>query len=327
MDDRPPPDADGPPTLAQVAAHAGVSPITVSRVVRLPALVAIPTRERVEAAMRALGYVPNMVAGSLASARTSSVGVLVPTVANAIFADTIQGISDSLEPLGYAVFLAQSRYDAAREDKMLAALLSRRPEALIMVGSPATEAGARMLRRARIPVVETWDLPANPIDAVAGFDNTAAGAAVAEHFVATGRRRLGFIGGDDPRATRRWRGFEQAALAAGLEPPKRLIHARNAGAGVAAATGLQGRDAVFVANDALAIGLLMGFRQLGRPVPGEIAVVGLGDLETGRLISPGLSTVRIDGEAIGRTAGELTLSRHGPRQIDMGFELIVRETG
>ena len=91
-------DTDSTPTLAQVAAHAGVSPITVSRVVRLPDMVAAATRERVEAAMRALGYVPNLVAGSLASARTRTVGVLVPTVANAIFADTIQGISDALEP-------------------------------------------------------------------------------------------------------------------------------------------------------------------------------------------------------------------------------------
>ena len=93
----------------------------------------------VEAAMRELGYVPNLVAGSLATARTNAIGVLVPTIANSIFADTVQGLSDELEPLGYAVILAQSRYDAAREDHMLAALLSRRPEAIIMVGSPATE--------------------------------------------------------------------------------------------------------------------------------------------------------------------------------------------
>src|ERR1700735_103147 len=162
------------PTLSAVAKLAGVSSITVSRVVRLPNLVAPETRGRVEAAMRQLGYVPNLVAGSLASARTRSVGVLVPTIANSIFADTVQGLSDELEPLGYAVILAQSRYDAAREDHMLAAPLSRRPHAIIMVGSPATEDGSRLLRRAGIPVVETWDLPLTPIDAVAGFDNYAA---------------------------------------------------------------------------------------------------------------------------------------------------------
>jgi LacI family gluconate utilization system Gnt-I transcriptional repressor len=134
------------PTLSAVAKLAGVSSITVSRVVRLPNLVAPETRERVEAAMRELGYVPNQLAGALASARTRSVGVLVPTIANSIFADTVQGLSDELEPLGYAVILAQSRYDASREDHILAALLSRRPEALIMVGSPATEGGAQAFR-------------------------------------------------------------------------------------------------------------------------------------------------------------------------------------
>src|SRR3979490_348553 len=174
------PEPDEPhstPTLSAVAKLAGVSSITVSRVVRLPNLVAPETRSRVEAAMRELGYVPNQVAGSLASARPTPVGVLVPTIANSIFADTVQGLSDELEPLGYAVILAQSCYDAAREDHILAALLSRRPEAIIMVGSPATEDGARLLRRAGIPIVETWELPAAPIDAVAGFDNFEAGVA------------------------------------------------------------------------------------------------------------------------------------------------------
>src|SRR6266581_243337 len=114
------------PTLSAVARLAGVSAITVSRVVRLPNLVAPETRGRVETAMRELGYVPNQLAGALASARTRSVGVLVPTIANSIFADTVQGLSDELEPLGYAVILAQSRYDAAREDHMLAAFRSRR---------------------------------------------------------------------------------------------------------------------------------------------------------------------------------------------------------
>src|SRR3977135_4413002 len=183
------------PTLSAVAKLAGVSSITVSRVVRLPNLVAPETRDRVEAAMRELGYVPNQLAGALASARTRSFGVLVPWIANSIFADTVQGLSDELEPLGYAVILAQSRYDAAREDRMLAALLSRRPEAIIMVGSPATEDGARLRRRAGIPVVETWDLPVAPIDAVAGFDNYAAGVAVAQHLVSRGRNRLACIGG------------------------------------------------------------------------------------------------------------------------------------
>ena len=106
-----PEESHSAPTLSAVAKLAGVSSITVSRVVRLPDLVAPETRGRVEAAMRELGYVPNQLAVGLARARTRSIGVLVPTIANSIFADTVQGLSDELEPLGYAVILAQSRYD------------------------------------------------------------------------------------------------------------------------------------------------------------------------------------------------------------------------
>src|ERR1700731_879030 len=242
------------PTLSAVAKLAGVSSITVSRVVRLPNLVAPETRTRVEAARRERGYVPTQPAGALASgARTRSVGVLVPTIANSIFADTVQGLSDELEPLGYAVILAQSRYDAAREDHMLAALLSRRPEAIIMVGSPATDDGARLLRRAGISIVETWELPPEPIDAVAGFNNYEAGVWVARHLVAQGRQNLAFIGGDDPRATRRWHGFKDTALQLGAKLPRRLILDRNASGSVAALANLRGVDAVFAANDAHAI--------------------------------------------------------------------------
>ena len=316
------------PTLDAVALHAGVSPITVSRVLRIPEKVRPSTRERVEAAMAAVGYVPNLVAGSLASARTRTIGVLVPTIANAIFADTVQGLSDEVEPHGYTVILAQSRYDDAQEARMLMALLSRRPEALVMVGSPATRASADLLRRAGIPVVETWDLPAQPIDAVAGFDNRAAGVAVARHFAAAGRRGHAFVGGDDPRATRRWKGFCAALVEAGLPAPRRLVVGRNAGAGALAGLALPGDvDAVFAANDSHAIGVLAGLRNAGRRVPDEVAVVGLGDLEIGRLMQPSLSTIRIDGVAIGRAAAALTLGTASERRLDLGFELVVRGSG
>ena len=148
------------PTLSAVAKLAGVSSITVSRVVRLPDLVAPETRGRVEAAMRELGYVPNLVAGSLASAAPVRSACWCRRSRIRSSPIRCRACPTSWSRSAIAVILAQSRYDAAREDHMLAALLSRRPEAIIMVGSPATEDGARLLRRAGIPVVETWDLPA-----------------------------------------------------------------------------------------------------------------------------------------------------------------------
>jgi LacI family transcriptional regulator, gluconate utilization system Gnt-I transcriptional repressor len=322
------------PTLMAVARMARVSPITVSRVLRQPNIVSSDTRLRVEDAIRKLGYVPNMVARSLASARTRSVGVLVPTIANSIFADTVQGLSDVLEPLGFSVILAQSGYDDQREDRMLAALLSRRPEAIIMVGAPVTAEGAEMLRRARIPVVETWELPETPVDAAVGFDNHDAGMVVGWHFAKAGRRRLAFVGGNDRRATQRWHGFVEAARQAGLAEPRRLLIGWQSGtlAGVAVLENAPDIDAVFAANDAYAIGLLSALRRSNRLGPESgtvppVAVVGLGDLEMGRLFSPAVSTIRIDGAAIGRAAAELALDPAKPRRVDLGFELVLRESG
>jgi LacI family gluconate utilization system Gnt-I transcriptional repressor len=200
------------------------------------------------------------------------------------------------------------------------------------VGSPATEDGARLLRRAGIPIAETWELPEAPIDAVAGFDNYEAGVAVARHFAAQGRKALAFIGGDDTRATRRWNGFSNTALNAGLKLPRRLVLDRNASGSVAALADLPGVDAVFAANDAHAIGFMSGLRTAGLlrngpPSEQPVAVVGLGDLEMGRLIAPRLSTIRVHGDAIGRTAAKLILTREGPRRVDLGFELMVRDSG
>lgn len=316
--------------LAEVAIRAGVSPMTVSRALRTPEKLAPETRERVAVAMRELGYVPNLLAGALASARSRSVAVLVPTIGYSIFASTVDGIAEELEPQGRAIILAQSGYDATREERALAALLARRPEALMIVGAPASEAAATLLRRAAIPVVELWELPEQPIDAAVGFDNGAAGAAVAAHFVANGRRRLAFMGGPDRRSELRWQGFAAAVARAGLAPPQRVRLDRPTSSDAAMASAPQlaaGIDAVFASSDAIALGLLTGLRELGRRVPEDIALVGLGDIEIARHAVPPLSSIRIDGREIGRRAARLLLTPEAPRCVDLGFELVLRESG
>ena len=143
----------------------------------------------------------------------------------------------------------------------------------------------------------------------------------AKHLVAQGRQHLAFIGGDDPRATRRWLGFKDEMLASDSDEPRRLILDRNASSGVAAHARLPGVDAVFAANDAHAIGFMAGLRKAGllREGPASeqpVAVIGLGDLEMGRLFSPALSTISVHGDAIGCTAATLTLDarRRAPRR-------------
>jgi LacI family transcriptional regulator, gluconate utilization system Gnt-I transcriptional repressor len=316
-------------TLADVAARAGVSTITASRALTAPGKLAAKTHAHVLAVMQELGYVPNLVAGALASARTRAVGVLVPTIANSVFVSTVEGISETLEPRGYAVLLAQSGYDCYREERTLAALLAWRPEALVLVGSPATDKGAAMLRRAGVRVVETWVLPRAPIDAAVGFDNTAVGAAVAERFIAAGRRRLAYLGRDDVRGMLRFAGFRRAARDAGVRMPRKVIVSSPGSSDASAreVSRLGDADAVFTSTDAYAAGVLTGLRAAGRAVPQDVALIGLGDLEIGRHLNPALTTVRIDGRRIGATAAELVLSQETSKVIDVGFEFVIRASG
>ena len=217
---------------------------------------------------------------------------------------------------------------------MLAALLSRRPEAIIMVGSPGDRRTApRLLRRAGIPVVETWELPAAPIDAVAGFDNYEAGVAVARHLVAQGRQRLAFIGGDDPRATRRWNRISATtALAAGrasaapADPGPQRLGQRRPRWRACPASMRCSRPTTRMPSASCPACEMPDCCETARPGQ-PVAVIGLGDLEMGRLIAPRLSTIRVHGDAIGRTAAKLMLTRDGPRRVDLGFELVLRDSG
>jgi LacI family gluconate utilization system Gnt-I transcriptional repressor len=319
------------PRLAEVAAEAGVSTITASRALRLPAKVAPQTRARVEAAVARLGYVPNLLAGALASARSRTVAILVPTLGSSMFAETIDGLTEALEARGYAILVAQSGYDAARERVALSALLGRRPEALVMVGSPADAASTLLLERAvseGVRVVETWEKPKRAVDALVAFDNAGAGRMVAQHFAAAGRTRLHFVGGGDRRAQTRLAGFEAAAKAAGLAKPGRSLMAAPATMQDSARLGAAWKempDAVFAATDVHAAGLLDALLRRGVRVPADVAIVGLGDLPFARHCRPSLSTVRVDGLAIGRRVAAVILGEAEGGALPA--ELILRESG
>jgi LacI family gluconate utilization system Gnt-I transcriptional repressor len=326
------------PRIEDVARRAGTSAITVSRALRLPDLVSEKTRARVLEAVEALGYVPNHSASSLASRRSGLLGVLVPTIGNSIFAETVRGLSDAVGARGLQILLGDYGYSQARERDLLRMLAGRQPEGMVLVGLVTDPAQRRLLAGLKIPVVETWDLTADPIDTVVGFSNRAAGAAVAAHFLRTGRRRLAFGGGSDPRAAARAEGFAAAVTAEGAVPAIR-VH-RSASVGVAAGGEVLAAvlarapdvDALFCANDALAVGAMLAAQAAGIAVPERLAVVGLGDLDLGRAMRPALTTISVVAHEIGRRAGAAILARLAgnapePRVIDLGFELIVRESG
>ena len=328
-------------TMADVAAVAGVSTMTVSRVLRSPAKVAAATRARVQAAILALGYVPDGIAGSLASGESRLVAALVSTVAGSIFVSTIDGLGAALAEAGHQLLVGSTDYSPASEEALLTALLRRRPDGLVLTSAEHTPATTRMLRAARLPVVEVWDLPERPLDLAVGFSNRAAGAALTGLLVELGYRRIGFVGGffaGDRRGRRRFDGYAEVLAAKGLGPPRHLPVPGGTNlveAGAAAFSRFLERwpdtDAVFCASDALALGALCEARRRGLAVPGRVAIAGFGDFEFAGEGGLGLTTVRVPGRRIGLEAARLLLARKAgtpdlPRRLDLGFELVRRSS-
>jgi len=329
--------ATGNITLADVAKIAGVSSITVSRAVNRPELVTPATLTHVQEAIARTGYVPNLLAGGLASKRTRLVAAIVPSITNTIFADTIQALTDRLWDAGYQVLLGLSGYPAAREEDLLAAVLSRRPDAICLTGIDHSLSVRQRLFAAKVPVVETWDFTPTPIDMLVGFSHEEVGRAVARRLVGKGHRAFGMIWADDARALERRRGFQSELDAARIADVKVVT----VPAPSSFALGRQGLaylledgsrpTAVFCSSDVLAHGALEEARCRGLRVPRDLALVGFGDLEFGLHTSPALSTVRVDRAAIGRRAAELILGRLngnsiGPPIVDVGFEVVERAT-
>lgn len=322
-------------TLADVARLAGVAPITVSRALNTPAQVTAETLARVQRAVERTGYVPNRMAGGLASSRSRLVAALVPTIASPMFLETIQALTDTLAAEGYQLMLGQSGYGESREDLLLDAIIGRRPDGIVLTGVMHSPLGRKRLMAAGIPVVETWDLTPTPIDMVVGFSHEKVGAAVADYLHERGARAPAVITADDARAMLREEAFTHAARRHGIaQVPVELVPTPTTlGAGRhALARLLESRpktDAVFCSSDILALGVLIEAGVRGLAVPKKLRVVGFGDNNFAVDAQPALTTVRIDGTAIGTQAARFLVERAAGRPVvrrivDLGFSLVRR---
>jgi len=196
-----------------------VSGMTVSRVLRDAANVSQETRQRVRAAVAELGYVPNRLAGALATAKTRLMVVILPSLSNIVFPEVLRGANERLELAGYQAVIGVSDYDFAKEEKLVEAMQSWRPSGWIVAGLEHTERARRMLHDAGSPVVEIMDTDGDPIDMAVGLSNAQAGEVMGRHFAAIGRRRIAYVGGDlarDLRAGKRRDGFVRALHEHGL---------------------------------------------------------------------------------------------------------------
>jgi LacI family gluconate utilization system Gnt-I transcriptional repressor len=321
-------------TLADVAVLAGVSPITVSRALNQPHLVRPNTLAKVQAALAQAGYVKNMMAGALASARSRLVSLVLPTISTPIFADMVQAASDHLTAAGYQVMLGLSSYEAWREELLVETILSRRPDGVILTGSLHTDSTRRRLQAAKVPVVETWDLTPSPVDMMVGFSHEQVGHAIAQHLLVQGYRRIAILAVQDPRAARRNQGLQAGLAKHGVAVAAIQMMALPSTFGLgrdglaALLASCPQLDAVVCSSDTLAHGVLTEAAARGLQVPQQLAVVGFGDLNFAARTAPPLSTVRVDGANIGRTAAQAILDRLEGKPVasltDTGFALIQR---
>ena len=334
-------------TMADVARLAGVSTMTVSRLLANPAAVSGETGERIRQAIERLGYVTDRVAGSLSSRRTGFVAAVLPTLANTNFADTAHGLTEALRPRGYQLLIGYTMYDMHEEERIVRAMLARRPEALVLAETLHTKATTQLLLGAGIPIVEIWERPECPVDRAVGFSNAEAGRAAARHLIELGHRRIAALGpaddgpACDQRAMRRLDGFAAMLREAGLsdelvirDGPTPFSFAEGAAALARLLERAADVTALFAVSDLSAVGALMECQRRGIGVPDRLSIMGFGDFEIGRVCVPSLTTVGVDARAIGEEAGRLILelldadqvagSLTRPAALDLGFVVIER---
>jgi len=326
----------GAVTLHDVAKLAGVAPITASRALNSPDQVSDEVRRKVAEAIARTGYVPNILAGGLASSRSRLVAAVVPTISGPVFLETIRALTDALAERGYQLMLGQSGYVGNREDALLGAIIGRRPDGIVLTGILHSAEGRKRLLSAGIPVVETWDLTPTPIDMLVGFSHVEVGRAVAQFLHAKGHRKLAVVSGSDERARRRQQALDAAAQALGLGPVRAVVvpaptTLKSGRAALAELMEGPGIDAVFCSSDLLALGVITEAQARGVAVPGQLAIVGFGDLEFAADLHPALTTVRINGAAIGRQAAQFIVERAEGRPVeqrvvDIGFSIVERQT-
>lgn len=326
-------------TKEDVARAAGVSHITVSRVINSPDKVAPATREKVQEYITRMGYIPNLLAGGLASRRTRIIAAVVPTIGHSIFAETVRGMSDYLMAHDYQLLLGQSDYSEQIETELVEAFIGRRVDGVVLTGVQHTAATRQRLKAAGIPVVETWDLTLDPIDMLAGFSNVDAGAAMGEYLYEQGYRRIAFVGGEDPRGVARMAGLSAALRRHRLRAPVRITVAPGSflqggrEAMVQLATQHADVDAAFFSNDVIAAGAVLECNRRQIRIPEDIAIAGFANLDIASEINPPLTTVHVSSHCIGETAAQMMLARLGgdaaapaPAINDLGFSIVRRQS-
>ena len=329
------------PGIVDVANRAEVSPATVSRYFNDPDIVRYRTRERIRHAVEELGYVRNRAMRSMVGGATGCIGLVIPTIDNAIFSEMLQTFSSALATHGRTMLIAAHGYDLAREAVLVHSLSEQRVDALALIGLDHRPETLAQIERQGIPAAMLWNYRPDQAWPCIGFDNEQAGRMATGHLLALGHRDILFATGDErsnDRAAGRRKGALEAARQAGIavadgrriacpydiRMSKELI-ARNLEAGDRPA-------AILAGNDVIAQGAMFAAASLGIAVPDDLSVIGIGDFRGSDAFEPGLTTVRIPARRIGQLAADALVEMIDWPEADFHhehccpLELIVRGT-
>lgn len=310
-------------TMRDVARVAEVSPSTVSLFLREPDAVSEARRQRIQRAIDSLRYVPNRMAGSLAAASTRVVGVIVPSLVNSFFAETVSALQSALMANGYQILIGHTNYDAAREEELVRTFLSWSPSAIVLTGLGHSRVTRQMLESSSVPVVEMWEAGPQPIDLMVGFSHADVGRLQTRHLIERGCRSIAFIGAQldkDGRAAQRAQGYRDVLNShTTLAPPEIVIaDAQSASAGAVAFGALLDRrpelDGVVFSNDILALGSFMEAQRRGIAIPERLRMIGFGGLDFTSETVADLSTIVPPRREIGEHVAEMLLARIEDRE-------------
>jgi len=330
-----PPSGTRAPTIVDVAAAAGVSISTVSRALAGHARVDPRLAERVRTAAASLGYVPDRRGRALVQRRSNSIGAVVPTIDNPIFARALNALQVRLDADGHRLLLATTEYDHGRELAAVQALVEHGVDGVVLVGARHHPGVLPLIGARGIPVVCTWTYDPDAAIATIGFDNREAMQRLTWHLVDLGHRRIAMIAGvaeGNDRAAARRDGFAAALAARGLEPHAILERPYTIAEGRAAARLLLAAPhpptALACGNDILAFGALAEAREMGIAVPAQVSVTGFDDVDLASHVVPPLTTMRVPSAEMGKLAAEYLLARLAGRDVRQAIaldaELILR---
>ena len=332
-------DSNKSPTLNDVARIAGLSPITISRVINNPHMVKAATIAKVKEAIAITGYIPNMLAGGLASKKSKLIATAVPQINNTMFVDTMQALSGRLSERGYHMLLCMTGYSLQSEEEFISAILSRRPDGIVLTGINHSPMLKKILLQANIPILEMWDLTPTPLDMLVGFSHKKIGNEIANYLLSKGYKNYALLWADDERAQLRKKGIFDVLQNNGIDTQNIPIYQT-----VTPATNSAGReglselithnrniDVVICSSDILAQGVTAEALNRGLKMPHDLAEIGFGDFSFSKYNYPPISTVFIDKVALGRISADMLIDSIEGKAIDnkivdISFQLKERET-